>query len=67
MFVTAKKSSAPLISEDPADGNTPGTSSSSTPAEEDRDILEEDLTDLNYTPYPKTGAGRGKRGRPPKT
>ena len=75
VFVTAKKSSAhPVVSASGAGNSsaspivsiaTPTTTTNT--AEEDRDILEEDLNDLNYIPYPKIGAGRGKRGRPPKS
>ena len=69
VFVTAKSVTTSLpasvsisppaedpSSRDPMPGN-----------EEERDILEEDLNDLPYVPYPKIGAqpGRG-RGRPPK-
>ena len=66
--MTAKKSAAPPIaSENPSDSVATTTTSSSPAAiEDERDILEEDLNDLNYQPYPKTGSGRGKRGRPPK-
>ena len=65
MFVTAKKSVVPHISVNPPEIESGGMSSAA--AEDERDILEEDLNDLNYIPYPKIGAGRGKRGRPPKS
>mgnify|MGYP007025604035 FL=1 len=65
MFVTAKKSVVPHISVNPPEIGSSGASSAA--AEDERDILEEDLNDLNYIPYPKIGAGRGKRGRPPKS
>ena len=65
MFVTAKKSVVPHISVNPPEIGSAGASSAA--AEDEWDILEEDLNDLNYIPYPKTGAGRGKRGRPPKS
>ena len=66
MFVTAKKSAAPPITSENPDSVATTTSSSPAVVEDERDILEEDLNDLNYKPYTKTGSGRGKRGRPPK-
>ena len=66
VFVTAKKSAAPPITSENLSESVATTSSSPATIEDERDILEEDLNDLNYQPYPKTGSGRGKRGRPPK-
>ena len=62
VFVTAK--SSPAVAENNSEKDTPAASAN----EEERDILEEDLNDLEYVPYPKTGVqpGRG-RGRPPKS
>ena len=73
MFVTAR--SAPsTIAVVPPPEDTSERDSASLPAapagmgnDEERDILEEDLNDLEYVPYKMGGQpGRG-RGRPPKT
>ena len=74
MFVTARQSTAPAASTiavvPPPDADTADSRDSlpNQPAdEEERDILEEDLNDLEYVPYKMGGQpGRG-RGRPPKS
>ena len=69
VFVTAKSTTAPESSsiskeKSPETGALAAASINTT--EEDRDILEEDLNDLEYVPYPKTGPNTGRgRGRPP--
>ena len=59
VFVTAKSAVGT-----PQQNKTPEIT---TNVEEERDILEEDLNDLNYVPYPKNPASSGRgRGRPSK-
>ena len=63
VFVTAKSSAT----ESSAASSNEEEASDKVENEEDRDILEEDLTDLEYVPYPKTGNNPGRgRGRPSK-